>query len=292
MAKTPTVELIAEAGCDVGESPVWDDRLGSLWWVDLPKGDLYEYRWSDGSYGLRAAIGESIGFIVPLDGSSFATGTTNAMARLGIAGDLEVMSPLGEERPGYRINDGKCDHQGLLWVGTVSDDVHDGGRLYNVGPGWRASLAREGMKFPNGMAWSGDGKVMCVADTDAGTLEFWECDPSEGSPRRIVHRVETPSSLGQPDGMTVDAEDCFWVAIWGGGRVQRYTVSGELLMEIVIPAPLTASCAFGGENLDELFVTTARYRLTPTMLAAWPLSGSVFRAYPGVAGLLPDAYRS
>lgn len=285
------VEVLFEAGSDIGESPLWDEKRGSLWWVDILRGELHEYRVHDGQHGVRATIGQSLGFIAPLDEGSFVAGTRSGIGQLKVDGDFELICPVEAERPTYRLNDGKCDHHGYLWAGTMSDELAREGNLYRAGPGWQVGLVRGGMRLPNGMAWTKDGTVMCLADSAAGTVEFWEVDQASGLPSRLSVSVRVPPEVGKPDGIAVDSEDCFWVAIWGGGRVQRYTAGGALVGEVCLPAPLTASCTFGGERLDEMYVTTARRKLSGAALSQWPLSGAVFRVRTGVTGELPDVYR-
>lgn len=285
------MDVVIEARNEIGESPLWDERRGSLWWVDISRGELHEYRLHNRQHAVRATIGQSLGFIAPLDGASFAAGTRSGIGRLKVDGEFELICPIEAERPTYRMNDAKCDHRGFLWAGTMSDESAVDANLYRVGPAWHVEHIRGGMHLPNGMAWSQDGTVMCLADSVAGTIEFWEVDETTGLPTRLSASVTVPLEVGKPDGMAVDSEDCFWVAIWGGGRVQRYTVGGALVGEIRLPAPLTASCTFGGDSLDELYVTTARRKLSAAALSQWPLSGAVFRVRANITGKPPDAYR-
>ena len=255
------------------------------------RGELHEYRTIDGSHHVRANIGQPLGFVAPLDELAFAAGTANGIGRLDVGGSFELISPVDQDRPGYRCNDGKCDREGHLWAGTVSDAVRKDGKLFRVGSGWRVAQVREGMQLPNGFAWSTDSAVMCLADTDARTIEFWEYDKQDALLGQLLTNIAVPPSLGKPDGVTVDAEDCFWVAFWGGGRVRRYSKAGEFVSEVEVPAPLTAGCTFGGDRLDQLFITTASRRMSTEELSRWPLSGSIFKLDAGVQGILPDPYR-
>lgn len=285
------LELLFDAGSELGECPVWDDRRGSLWWVDLFLGELHEYRMLDGSHHVHADIGQPLGFVVPFDQSAFAAGTASGVGRLEIGGKFELVSTLEKDRAGFRCNDGKCDHEGHLWAGTMSDTLRSGGCLYKVGAGWETVRVRDDLLVPNGLAWSADSAVMCVADSEKRTVEFWDYDSQKERPVRLVTSVPIPASSGIPDGMTVDSEDCFWLALAGGARVQRYSKTGELLSEIDVPALQPTSCTFGGDHLDQLFITTAKYQMTRAELERWPLSGAIFRMDAGVEGLPPDYYR-
>jgi sugar lactone lactonase YvrE len=132
---------------------------------------------------------------------------------------------------------------------------------------------------------------MCVADSEKRAIEFWDYDKHEGRPLRLAVNVPIPASVGIPDGITVDTEDCFWLALAGGARLQRYSKAGALVSEVDLPALQPTSCTFGGEHLDQLFVTTAKYQMTREELERWPLSGAIFRVDTGAQGLPPDHYR-
>lgn len=285
------LELVLDAQSEVGESPVWDIRTGSLWWVDLLRGELH--RWSVRHGWMQwAPIGQSLGFIVPTEDDGFVAGTRDGFGLIGANGQFTLITSVEIDRPTFRMNDGKCDRQGRLWAGTMSDATHEDGRLYKMTAGWRVEQVFERLSVPNGIGWTHDGTLMYFADTGRARLELWQFDPSEGKPTEWARVIKFTEDQGGPDGLTVDEEDCAWVCLWGGSAVHRYSPTGDLLEVISIPAPHVASCAFGGDNLKDLYITTARYGLTEKELQKWPASGGLFRCRPGVRGVLPDAYRN
>ncbi len=284
------VELVLEAQSDVGESPVWDAEQGGLWWVDLLRGELHHWN-SGGRWTKGAGIGQSLGFIVPWNGPGFVAGTRDGIGLLDVDGYFDLMTAVEPERPAFRMNDGKCDPWGRLWAGTLSDATHTDGRLYRMGKKWQADLIVEGLAVPNGLGWSRDGRLMYLADTGRRRLDLWRFDVERGLPVEILKTVWFSDSEGGPDGLAVDGEDCAWVCLWGGHSVRRYAPNGDLLEVVGIPAFNVASCAFGGDDWQDLYITTARFGLTARQLSAWPLSGSVFRMRPGVRGLPADAFR-
>jgi sugar lactone lactonase YvrE len=280
-------------GCvreEVGESPLWDAARSALLWVDLLVGELHAINAAGGDTVL-AVLDEPLGFVVPLAGGGLVAGTRSGVGLIDRDGRFELKLAIEPDRPSFRINDGKCDPRGRLWLGTMSDEDPVDGRLYRIDPGWRIGHVRTDLRLPNGMAWDRAGSTMWLADSAAGRIEVWDYDLDEGSPIRCRTVIDLSSERGQPDGMAIDTDGCVWVALWGGGAVRRYAPDGRRLDERQMPAPLVASCAFGGESLSDLYVTSARYRMSPDELSQHPRSGSLFRLQVGCQGLPADEYR-
>ncbi len=191
--------------------------------------------------------------------------------------------------PHRRMNDGKCDPWGGVVAGTMLDDQGEAtGTLYRMGPDGAVAAGETGFTCPNGLDWTADGRRFYHADTPTGRIDVCDLDPATHLPvaRRAFVQVDGP---GGPDGLTLDADGCVWVALWGGGCVRRYTPDGRLDPVVQLPVSQPASYAFGGPDRRTLFVTTARHGLTGHQLAAQPLAGALF-AVPDLAQGLP-AYR-
>jgi sugar lactone lactonase YvrE len=191
------------------------------------------------------------------------------------------------ERPGNRYNDGKCDRMGRLWVGTLDmGTAANRGNLFRVEADGTWKKMDSGFTVANGMGWSPDNRRMYFTDSMRRTVYTYDFDLRAGD---ISHRrplITLEASDGTPDGLTVDEEGCIWVAIWDAWRVSRYSPEGKELMRIKVPVPRPTSCCFGGDNLDTLYITSASVRLNAEVLAAAPLSGSLFAVrIPGVRGL-------
>ena len=146
------------------------------------------------------------------------------------------------------------------------------------------------MTISNGLAWSHDGATMYYIDSPTQRIDAFSYAPATGeiADRRTV--VEVPAELGTPDGMTIDADGGLWIALWGGGAVHRY-VDGRLDRVITLPVSQPTSCAFGGPDLDELYVTSAWKGLSPEVRRAQPLAGALFRLRPGVRGIPPSVFQ-
>jgi sugar lactone lactonase YvrE len=177
-----------------------------------------------------------------------------------------------------------------MYEGPEVADTPDG-RLYRLDAERRVTEMERGLTISNGIGWSPDARTMYVTDTLPGIIYAYDYDAEAGEieNRRVL--IQVPEGEGFPDGLTVDSQGCIWSARWGGGKVAKYSPSGELLDELSLPVPHPTSCAFGGEELNQLYITSAWMALDEAQRAHYPLAGDVFRADVGVKGLLAHAFR-
>lgn len=240
----------------VGEGPHWDHDAGRLHWVDILAGTIHT---SDPATGQTKSITVPtlIGAAVPRRSGGFVAATREGFATVDAHGTLDTRLAILSD--GARMNDAKCDSNGRLWAGSTAMKFTPGdGKLHVLLPDWTTHVALEGLTLPNGLGWSPDSRTFYLVDTIEGELFSFAVDQTttELSQRRSLFRF--PAEMGMPDGLTVDSAGCIWVAMWGGDRVVRISPDGRLLTEIRISAHQLSSCAFGGEHLDELYVTSAR----------------------------------
>jgi sugar lactone lactonase YvrE len=142
------------------------------------------------------------------------------------------------------------------------------------------------------MAWSPDDSYFYFIDSPLKRVDRYRFDACSGTITFDRPVVTIPEELGLPDGMTIDAEGMLWIAHWGGFCVCRWKPeTGALLQRIDVPVPQVSSCTFGGENLDQLVITTASVDLSEEVLQKYPQSGHLFIAQPGVKGLLPNPFK-
>ncbi|HZG45679.1 MAG TPA: SMP-30/gluconolactonase/LRE family protein, partial [Allosphingosinicella sp.] len=206
---------------------------------------------------------------------------------LDIAPDLTatVIADPEPDLPANRFNDGKVDRAGRFWAGTMDRHERDAsGSLYRLDPDRSWTRIDSGYRVTNGPAFSRDGRTMYHTDSARQTVYAFDL-AEDGSPsNRRVH-LHFGEGDGYPDGMTVDAEDCLWIAFWDGWCVRRFSPAGQRLAELRVPAQRPTSCAFGGPDLDQLFITTASRDLTAEERARQPCAGGLFMTSPGVTGL-------
>jgi sugar lactone lactonase YvrE len=283
-------ELALDIKADLGEGPVWDERTGSLVWVDIMTGRVNLF---DPRTGANRAIdvGTPAGAAVLCESGGLMLAVQDGFACLDpAAGAVGRFAGFPDASPDVRMNDGKCDPQGRFWAGTVAFDMHaGGGALYRLDPDATVTTMIPGVTISNGIDWSLDGRTMYYIDTPTFRIDCFDFDPASGAISNRRTFVEIPRHAGHPDGLTVDAEGNVWLALWGGWGVRCYNPQGDLIAIVDAPASQSSSCAFGGENLDDLYITSARAGLSEDDLARQPLAGGLFRVRPGVKGR--PAYR-
>ncbi len=181
------------------------------------------------------------------------------------------------------MNDGGCDPQGRFYCGNMAyDETPGAGSVYRLDVDGSMSIVLAGSTISNGMIWSVDGTLVYYIDTPTGRVDVFDFDAEAGAlmNRRPVVRIEP--GVGHPDGMTIDAEGGLWVALWDGSAVHRYAPTGELTEVVSVPASQTTACAFGGPELTDLYITSSRRDIDPSVE---PLAGALFVTNPGVKGV-------
>jgi sugar lactone lactonase YvrE len=284
----PAPELVAEARCELGEGPVWDEREAALLWVDILRGRLHRLF---PKTGISDAVdfGEPLSAVALRAGGGVLLALRSGLRTLAALDGEAAAEPLVEveaDRPGNRTNDGKCDPQGRFWVGTMDASSASGaGALYRVDADLSVTAMVLGTTISNGLGWSPGGECMYFIDSPRQLVWQFDFDPAAGTIANRRDLVSIPAEAGLPDGMAVDCEGGLWVALWGGGVVRRYSAAGALEAEIGFPVPQVSSCAFGGEDLGDLYVTSAALGLAAAELEDFGGSGGVFRVRPGVSGM-------
>lgn len=290
MTRTLQAALTVDARARLGEGPAWDAAAERLIWVDITGRAVHELRPGNGHEQRSWHVPEDVGAAVPRDTGGLLLAVRSGFAALDDAGECTEVAVVEADRQDNRMNDAKCDPQGRLWAGTMTDrraDVDDGAlyRLDHDGS-VRTMLAHVGLS--NGMGWSPDERTFYYIDTTSRGVDAFDFDPDDGEidNRRRLVTVEG----GKPDGMTTDDTGCLWVAVINSGQVRRYTPTGELDTIIELPASRVTSCAFGGPGLDELFMTTAQDGLDDQARGAQPHAGGLFHCRPGVTGPAATPY--
>jgi sugar lactone lactonase YvrE len=282
------VEVVVESRAELGEGPIWDSRTNRLVWVDILGRRIHLTDTGSGG-GDAIEVPMHVGAVAPRAAGGFVAALQDGFWVVG-DGPPRRITRVAEARPGLRFNDGKCDAAGRFWAGTMAYDQSTGAAaLYRLDPDGQATRVLEGVTISNGLAWSVDGRTMYFIDTPTQRVDAFSFTPSTGEvgDRRPLIRI--PREAGAPDGMTIDAEGGLWVALWGGGAVHRY-LDGQLDRVLRLPVSQPTSCTFGGEELDELYVTSAWEGLSAAERRQQPLAGAVFRGRPGVRGIPAAAF--
>ncbi|OAV68472.1 Gluconolactonase [Bacteroidales bacterium Barb6XT] len=294
-AQTQTfqAELLYQAEAVTGEGSIWHPERKSLFWVDIEGQTLYEYLPQAKECRLWK-FDRMVTTVVPETKETVVIALQNEIIRLNVEdGSRSSVALIDDVGGKLRCNDGKCDPDGRLWIGTMTMSAPRGSAgLYTVDTDGNVTARLDGITTSNGLVWSDDKKYMYYNDTPTGEVARYRYDSETGNITYDGVAVTLAQGNGAPDGMTKDADGNLWVAQWGGYGVYCYNPhSGELLAKVEVPAPNVASCAFGGENLDILYITTARAWLSPEKLAEYPLSGSLFQCKPGMKGVPADTFK-
>ncbi len=287
------VERLTEPTCQVGESPVWRAAESALYWVDITGKCIHRLQVETGAldHWDTAEMPACIAFDHE---GCLITGMESGIFSLRLAPQGAIWARraagLTMPMPQMRFNDGRCDRQGRFWAGTMHMDIpagHPVGGLYRY-------TAEEGLSAPalvglltqNGLAWSPKGDVMYLSDSHPKVQRIWQFDydTATGTPSNRRLYVDMNQYPGRPDGAAVDADGCYWTCGNDAGVLLRFTPTGELDRTIPLPIRKPAMCAFGGRNLDTLYVTSIRPAQAEA-LAGQPQAGALFALRPGVQGL-------
>lgn len=285
------IELVLDARANLGESPAWDARSGVLMWVDIMAGAVHRFDPRSGEDSLTE-VGQPVGAVAPRAAGGYVLALRDGIAVLDDDGALRVVSDVEKDVPANRFNDAKCDTAGRFWAGTMAFDVTPGAAaLYRIDPDGTTTPVVRDVTLSNGLGWSPDDSTMYFIDSLAYGLDAFDFDVASGtvSNRRRLITCD-PQADGLPDGMAVDAEGGLWIAFYAGGAVRRYTPDGALDHVLELPVSQPTCIAFGGDDLGDLYITTANQEKSPEALAEEPTLGGLFRTRPGVTGLPTNAF--
>jgi sugar lactone lactonase YvrE len=287
-----TPQLTLDARAELGEGPAWEARTGSLYWVDIHAGNLHIFSPQEGMDRL-IDIGEFLGCVAPRDSGGLVLGLRSGFATLDLSTEnlTRLVNP-EPHMPEHRFNDGKCDPAGRFLAGTINDtETKASGSLYSLAPDRTLKTLVTRIRTSNGLTWSPDYRTFYYIDTPTRKVMAYDYDLGTGEIANPRLAVTVPSKMGWPDGMTSDTEGMLWVAMWGGAKLTRWNpVTGQLVAEIPFPALNVSSCCFGGQDLTDIYVTTAREWMSAEQLAEYPLSGGLFRIKTNIQGMPTFAF--
>jgi sugar lactone lactonase YvrE len=269
----------------LGESPLWSRPQRRLYWLDIEERLL---EWLD------PQTNEAGAWRLSLRASAIAERTSGGLllatefgpALFDLAdGKMKIMDNPEPDRPSNRSNDGHADANGRFWFSTMdSFEQRRCGALYRLDADWTCTRVIDGLGIPNTVLCTPDCTRLYLAESKDRLIYAYNVDAESGAlgERRVF--ATTEGSPATPDGSALDAEGFLWNAQWGGWRVVRYSPVGEIERIVSLPVEQPTACAFGGEDLAILYITTATKGLSAQSLAKQPLAGSVLSFRAGVAG--------
>ena len=277
------MECLADVRAVLGEGPCWDTRGGSLLWVDINTPVVFQWSARDGLQ--THEVSEKICSIVPRAAGGYIGAGYNGLVTLSDDFAIKHVGHPEQHLAGNRFNDGKVDREGRFWAGTMDHAEHQSsGTLYRIDDNLSWKAIDTGYHVTNGPAFSIDGRTMYHTDSAAQRVYIFDLDINGDATNRRTFLQFTPD-MGYPDGMTVDAENCVWIAFWDGWCIRRFSPDGSLLAKIPVPVQRPTSVAFGGPDIDRIFITSAARDLSDADLIRQANAGGMFAFTPGVKGV-------
>ena len=272
----------------LGEGPLWDSGAAELYWVDIEASCFHRWRRMTGDVEtIRTEVPVTSIHLVAGSGALLMT-TTRGFELWD--GTLRLIATSPEPgRTAARLNDAAVDARGRLWAGTLGAGFESG--LYCLGPRRVLRQVEFGLGVANGIGWSPDWRTMYVTDTRRRVIFAYDFDADAGTVSQRREFVRVGDGQGVPDGLTVDSEGYVWSARWGGWRIVRYDPLGGMEREVRLPVSHPTSCAFGGPDLDELYVTSASAALSAAEREQQPRAGDLFRIRAGIRGRAPTPFQ-
>ncbi|MHB8464034.1 MAG: SMP-30/gluconolactonase/LRE family protein [Acidimicrobiales bacterium] len=292
-------EIAVDAHAFIGEGPVWDHRQDTLWWLDIFRHELHAFDPKTGA-DKTTDLGAQIGAVaLRASGGLVLAAPEGFVAFDPETGARSLLATVDHDPSAMRLNDGKCDSRGRFWAGSIAHNAVDpeavtpvpgAAKLYRLAPGTDAVAVLDGVTVSNGMGWSPSDDTFYYVDTLTLGVDAFDYDADSGviSNRRTL--LTLSPTEGHPDGMCVDEDGCIWLALSGAGQIRRVTPKGDVDRTLHVPLSRVTSCAFGGPELDELYITTHSALMSHLDRQAESKSGALLRCRPGVRGLPSNAF--
>ena len=270
---------------DVGEGPIWDFRAEELLWVDVTQGLVHRLDPKTSTHS-SITIGMHVGAIALYTNDLLVAAIRDGFATISKKnGSIDYLSRVLDDE-NIRFNDGKCDPSGRFIAGTMRYQPEpESAALYSCNHAGEVKEILNGVGLSNGLCWDLSGTHFFYIDTLTKVISRFDYDQENGTLSNRKNFFAVAANDGSPDGMTIDVDGNLWVALWGGGKVICINTRAEIIAEIRLPVSQPTSVAFGGKNLDQLFITSARYQLSSKQQSEEPLAGSLFVADVGVQGI-------
>jgi sugar lactone lactonase YvrE len=267
----------------LGEGPCWDAASGTLYWIDVPVGQVHAL--DAGGQHRSWEAGQPVGAVALRAGGGLVLAAADGFRTLDTAvGTVAPLVDVDHGQPGVRMNDGSCDRAGRFYAGSMAADESPGmGALYRLDPDHCLTRLMTGIGISNGIGWSPDERQMYYVDSLDHRLDVLDYDVATGEVGERRPLADIGGGGIVPDGLTVDADGGIWVAVWGGGAVYRYSPAGELTATVEVPAAYVTCPTFGGPDLETMYITTAA--------GPGDGAGGLFSLRPGVTGLPTHPYR-
>lgn len=262
---------------ELGEGVIWDAIQGAVWWTDIEKSTIYRYELAKQSLQ-KWRTPERLGcFALVKDNDYLIAGFESGFAYFNPETNyIEWLHKVEQDTPHTRLNDGRVDRQGRFWAGSMAEGGSESiGSLYCFDEQLQCDAKISGIAISNSLCWSPDSKYLYFTDTPTERIDRYDFNPQTAALSNRSTFATTEAGIS-PDGSTIDADGYLWNAQWGGSQVVRYTPDGQVDLVLPIPTIQPTCVAFGGPDLNLLFVTSATQGLDQETLAKEPDAGNLF----------------
>ncbi|MCJ7695135.1 MAG: SMP-30/gluconolactonase/LRE family protein [Anaerolineaceae bacterium] len=269
----------------LGEGPIWHPIENAYYWVDIENCQVCRFYLESEKIEVKT-LGTSVGALAFRESGGLLLATGKGLGFWSFDDPtLRIIANPVNNQPGVRLNDGKVDSLGRFWVGSL--DQGGNAALYRLDPDHTCTTILINLKIANGLAWSLDQETFYFTDSGDHAIYTYTFNIQKGliTKRKTFAQLPADNSKGTPDGLTIDSEGCIWSAIWGGGKITRYSPTGNPILEINLPVSRVTSCTFGGKDMKDLFITTASIGLTEEEIKLQPLAGDIFTYHTEVEGI-------
>ncbi len=298
MQKAVSASLFVDCRCTLGEGILWWQQRRALLWTDIERSALWMHH-VDGHHTSVWTLPDRLGSLAICESGRLVLGLAKGLyygdfaTAHGKVMHVEQIVSIEPHLDRHRINDGRTDRSGNFVFGTMNEaqDAATGSFYqFSIAHGLRR-LDLGGVTIPNSICFSLDGLTMYFCDSKGPRIRQCDYDAASGRVANVREFVRLAEGDGLPDGSVIDSEGCLWNAGWGAGIVRRFAPDGSLLATVEVPAKNTTCPAFGGHNLADLYVTSARQEMSAVELEATPDAGSVYRAEVGTIGVMDAQFR-
>lgn len=277
MMVTQKVESVLSIKDRLGETPLWCERTARLWWIDIEEPKVQSYDPATGAHDVYPFDATYLGCLALTESGALLTAQDLQLAVFNSTTGSKTIFATLEKDLDNRLNDGRVDPRGRLWIGSMDNQLHrPNGTLYRVDPDGSVSTHLSGITVSNGITFSPDGRRMYFTDTRRYTSWVFDLDLDAGVLSNQRMFADYTATGDRPDGACMDTDGCMWAAFFGGGRVVRYTPEGAVDRVIAMPVTNPTCLCFGGPDYKTLYVTSAWKFLTEDQLAAEPRAGNLF----------------
>lgn len=283
----PIITIVAADRCEIGESPVWDDRTGLLWWVDINPGIIHRIDPATGERQ-RWEMGEPVGALGLCRSDQLVVALRSTVILFDpLDGSRRTLASVTHARPEMRLNDGKVGPDGAFWVGSMdaSGDASPAGALYRVAPDGEVTVIAENFRISNGLAWDPAGTRMYHSDSRGIWVDIYDFDPATGAASNRRRWLDLDEATGRPDGGACDVDGNYWSGGASAGRLNCFSPEGKLLKWVDLPNLRPTMPCFGGAELGTLFVPSLSVGVSAEDLERWPLCGGMVSFESGTRGV-------